>query len=211
MDARDRPCHRCVQVKKKGAKEPLSLPHRTNVWWQIKLLPFCYTSSHFASFSVNSLCGTCFDWHAVALNRQSRYNILNKTNKLKLYEGIVVTVPFVLLFICQFLILIVNDLNSHWKNLLHSYWCLMAPDFLCCSPIVLCKLVTLHFFPRPLIYRLLKGLCLFKLESWCFCAFSLQSLYYYIDFVLDDRFVVPFYSQGQVKVIAGFFFFYLRS
>lgn len=51
--------------------------------------------------------------------------------------------------------------------------------------------VTSLFFPKTsLINWLLKGLRSFKLEPWCFCAFSLQSLYCYPDLVLDEQFVL---------------------
>lgn len=148
MDARDRPRHRCVQIKKEGAEEPLSPPHRKNVWWQIKELPCCSTRFHFTSSSVNSLCGTSWDWPP---NRQPSYHIVNKTKKQveAVWRCSCYSVLFVLLFIRHFSILIVKDLHSHWNNLLHSYWSLMAPSLLYCSPIVSCKLLSLHFFPRP--------------------------------------------------------------
>lgn len=179
MDTGDRPRHRCVQIKKEGAEEPLSPPHRKNVWWQIKEPPFCSNSAHFTS-SVNNLGGFYLDWPAVCSWQEAKSQYPKQNKKLKLFDGLVVTLFYLCCFLFrQFSILIVKDLHSHWNNTLHSYWSLVAPSSLYCCPIVSCEQVVSWLFPRPhWIYDCRRG-CARSRWSGCFCAFSLQSLFYY--------------------------------
>lgn len=145
MDARDRTRHRRVQIKEEGTEEPLSPPYRKNVRWQIKLLPFSYTGSHFTS-SVNNLCGTYLDWPAVCSKQAAKLQYPKQNKKLKLYEGVIVN----LFYLCCFLFY--NSQFWLWRTCTHA-------ETIYCIPAEVCW----HRSPSTVLHVFL--------ASWCASTF----------------------------------------
>lgn len=116
-----------------------------------------------------------------ALNWRPSDNILNKTNKLKLYEDVVVTLFYLCCFLfvnfdCEGFALTLKQftaflLKSNGTEIYYTVPQLFIAS--CC-----------HFT----FFRALTGIMTAEevvLVESCFCAFSLQSLYYYTDVVSD--------------------------